>query len=129
MAIAALIKISHSFSEYVSQQTALNPKISGLLIEFMQLLYPFAPVTALEMAEILGETEATLYRWPERRVSSSSTKLYRVSLNGKYQRLVTVSPSLTEAELIETTKSILKLKATPARIILDHEKGILSLVM
>lgn len=81
-------------------------------IEFLQLLYPFAPHFSEEMNEIIGnKTMICKSTWPQTRVDNSKKIInLPVQVNGKMKVLVQVEFGASQEEVIEKLKSSDKIK-------------------
>lgn len=82
-------------------------------IEFLTLLYPFAPHFCEEMNERLGnKTYLCKSNWPSLREDNSKKQVkLPVQINGKMKDLIVVDEDLEEAEVIEKVKQNEKLNA------------------
>jgi leucyl-tRNA synthetase len=104
-AISAMMICLNKFEHDYAQGFAVS---SGNFKTFLKLLAPFAPHITEELWHELGETESIhLSSWPRYDESLIQDEMIElgVQINGKTRGAITVSPTATEEEVLQSAKT------------------------
>jgi leucyl-tRNA synthetase len=95
------------YSNYLQTFVATKEVPKAVFVPFLQLLAPFAPHIASEMAERDGISIDELGTWPKFDPSKivSETVTIAVQINGKVRATVELSPSAGEDEALATARA------------------------
>ena len=111
-AIAALMELLNALSDY-HKENAVSPVFRLAILNYIQLLAPFAPHLAEELWHEFNQSSVFQAQWPgvdEAALVVDSFELV-VQVSGKVRGKVTVSTKATEAEIKAAAREIANVKA------------------